>query len=126
MSGGLSLAQRPSLDEPARSARCSHPRPSDAAPSKLDPKAPAGNPYYDLEVSPATEVALAGMRPVDRAQEQKWGTQRGDTEAGLDRRAPSPYSESAEVHNREGGEATWVTRRGLPALELAAPATGGC
>ena len=56
-----------------------------------------GNPYYDLEVSPTTEVALAGMRPVDRAQEQKWGTQRGDTEAGLDRRAPSPYSESAEV-----------------------------
>ena len=98
MSGGLSLAQRPSLDEPARSARCSHPRPSDASPSKLDPKAPAGNPYYDLEVSPTTEVALAGMRPVDRAQEQKWGTQRGDTEAGLDRRAPSPYSESAEVH----------------------------
>ena len=89
MSGGLSLAQRPSLDEPARSARCSHPRPSDASPSKLDPKAPAGNPYYDLEVSPTTEVALAGMRPVDRAQEQKWGTQRGDTEAGLDRRAPS-------------------------------------
>ena len=42
MSGGLSLAQRPSLDEPARSARCSHPRPSDASPSKLDPKAPAG------------------------------------------------------------------------------------
>ena len=97
MSGGLSLAQRPSLDEPARSARCSHPRPSDASPSKLDPKAPAGNPDYDLEVSPTTEVALAGMRPVDRAQEQKWGTQRGDTEAGLDRRAPSPYSESAEV-----------------------------
>jgi hypothetical protein len=42
------------------------------------PKAPAGNPY-DLEVRPSTEVALAGVRPVDHTQEQTWDPGHAET-----------------------------------------------